>query len=294
MGGFNGILELCGVTLAKPATTGGGGGAGTETAFPLAGRGSVTLSGGLSAVAGLDTAAVQYQGRPQSIEIAGDSDERQRYTRGLPSADMSLSGYVMGASGFVGFGQRSTLTLGTVLVRPDRWTLTKTWPLLQISGDANTRHKWTWGTPTYALSFQGTPTIVAGVGGPLVDTETLTASIAADSIGTIAFAAAHADYWRHVTPLRDGGRPYCWFSGRLSGGAGEVAYTAGTSPNDFAWLFTTPAAGVCDAPVRGTYAIDTNGQVLQGTGILYSVSLFFNASLGGALSFSAAIRQDQP
>lgn len=288
--GFDSILALTGVWLAKPSTGGGGGGGGGASpvgdhdTYPLSHRGSITLP---VAITHLHITMAQWSEQPGTMEITGDSARNNQYTLNGSTANLTLRGYIGGT--VFGGAVASTMTLGTMLILPDRWTLSKYWPLQEITGDSDggasqPRRRWTWGTPTYSLSVQGTPKNATG---PILSTRQQTAALAIDSVGDVNFVnGLSLDSANLSLPVLRGGRAYCSISGRYDG---AVSYTAGAAEHDLSWLLINTGLGY-DAPPGGAMSIDTDAQAIAATALLYSMSIFFDKSRGSRLRFTAQLR----
>lgn len=290
--GFDSILALSGLWLAKPSSGGGGGGSGdTGDRYTLGHRAVLTLPSGVTK---LHAGRASWLSQGRTIDVTGQSfagadDRSKAFTRGLPLEEILLSGWVRGS--LVGFGHRSTLTVNTVQIQPSSWSFSKSWPLRPVPGlpfsgsSEDQRGKWDWGVPVYSLRFDGE----SRNEGPLIQTEEFVVTLSASSIGSIAFdSGVHADRWRMVVPLQ-GGRTACSFAGRYEG---NITYTPGSQPNDLSWLLIDPAADD-DSPVRGSLSLGTGGgETIECSALMYSVGLYFSRAAGGHIRFDARLRVD--
>ena len=264
-----------------------------STTYPLAQKGTFTLSG--STAVGFCVTHAQHQIQQTVQDATGVCrvggnwvhGKSKRFVQGVPRQRFQISGLLANGSAKA-LSQSCSITLGTFAMKPTQFQLSKRWPLVDVTGDLS--EEYTVGVPQYTLSsLRGWAT----GSGPLVGTATATASMVIDTMGTVAFSSGDAlmvvqQVGTQVNFMQGGAIPVGVF-GQFQG---DVAYTKGAAPVDWAWLFIAPNS-VDDEPLKLTASLDTDGETITSSVLLYDVSFFVNLTTGGRVGFQANLVFDK-
>lgn len=178
------------------------------------------------------------------------------------------------SSGF-GKSQSSTLTLGTVLIKPYDWTVGKRWRLDDATGSGDSSKVWNYGWPTIYGTIRGW----VKASGPLYQTQSMTFSAVFDVFGTVA---GTAKIRRLIVgePIRTGGNlpvTIQWQS------TGQVTHSSGITP-----LFDTDTTV---APASGTLAMALDsGETVSANAVVENVTVRAVAQIGGEIVMAANFR----
>lgn len=258
----------------------------TSDVYPLIQGGSFAFPSGINYLRPLQVSYAEAKDVQEVTgKYGGSFDVAPRYENALNTEELSVRGYVGTAVGV--FQTECSATVNTIDVDTYRFRLSKSWPLLKVSGKRSgafdDEEKWQWGIPRYELEYGGWPMN----DGPILRGDNLAISFDLDSLGTISFnntlkifsQGLHGDF-------NNGGRTYYRMSGVHQG---TLTYAPGE--NDLSWLFID-AGAAADDPVGGSYTWTTTAEQLTGRGLLYSIALEFVPKRGGYLAFSARLRGD--
>lgn len=193
----------------------------------------------------------------------GTADLHRRFLDAFPVEEFVGLG-VVEVGGDQGKAQLGSLTQGTTLVKAGSWDLSRTWPLIPVTGSAadgtaDTEHVWQWRLPT----LQGRLSGWLMENGPLRDTKTQTLTIQFDQVGTVTGTAT-------VENLVEGVR--------FEGGPLEVSFayrfTGGYTFTPVGTTFQTVLDHDTHDPVEATVAasLDT-GEAISHNALLYSFGL---------------------
>lgn len=273
--------------------------AASSTTFPLAQQGLFSFttapSSGFSGAAILEC---RYIDQGRIVDVTGSKlisgtwtqQKSKQWVHGIPIREFVAQGVIENGSADYALSQQSTITIGTFTVQLAEWTLRKTWPLVDVTGSGSSDDaEWTWGIPVYSFQARGWAT---GSGPVLVGTESVTVSFAADDIGTISWASSPSkllkvDQKQLSAPLYVGGAIPTAIAGKMHG---DITYSAGST--DFSWLFINPASDP-DDPLKEDAELDTDGEVLSHSVLLYDHTFKWSAATGGPTQYTLGMRWDK-
>jgi hypothetical protein len=257
-------------------------------AFPHIQTGSFTPIAGTSAI---KYGTIAWATTQRLYDVTGGTDAQSHYDFGPTLEEMVGEGWAFTTRH--SSQQQSSITLGSVSMHPDKWTLRKSWPLYEVSGfdpqqgvwDDNAA--WGYGTPTYDLMVEGGVTESSGPG---LRQKRVSTSIFGEGIGTITWDSdTHVEAFRMTGRFTRGGKPQATFTGKVEGKC-SVTGTP-TDGNDLRWLLAP--GGVSDHPVRGRFTLDTGAESITENAYMYDVTIRWDrAAKGGKVTTASRMRLD--
>jgi hypothetical protein len=208
------------------------------------------------------------------FDVTASGDSNKILINGIPVVGVNAQGSVYTAG--YGKAQASTLTLGTVQIKPAEWTVGKRFELFDVTGSDDTEKGWEWGWPVVYGSVRGW--VIAG--GPIFDTESVALSAVFDVFGTIAGTAKIRNL-RVGTAFRRGGPLPISFQWQATGG---WTHTSPIDP-EFSTAEMDPMAGDLELDM------DT-GETVTHKALLYNFTVRAPAVTGGPLPITAQFRFD--
>jgi hypothetical protein len=218
---------------------------------------------------------------------AGVQDKAKTFTQGTPTRIIAASGIIVttGEGGGQAMASLGSINAGTIDMQFNQWSLSKQWPLVDITGPNEGSREWVYQMPVVSFSAKG---VATGSGGPAHDTdEETTFTVAINQFGSLAPSSGSSfklTYFQLQGNLSDGGPVPCSISGYFSG---QVTHTG-----KFTWLFPGYSACGTDAPVRGDTSLTTDGEVIAFPALAHSFVFTNPAGNGGPVSVSAQFRED--
>lgn len=259
--------------------------------YPLSQQGLFTPIDGTSSILHGTVAWATKQRLYDVTGVQGSGSEiiadcSPQYGFGAEFDEMASQGWVFNKH--YTSGEKSSITLGNVVVRPTRWSLQKVWPLYEVSGvgphgQCDETAKWAAGTPEFILTCEGYPLQTTG---PVVRTKLVPVTFVASGIGTMTWSNdAHVETFEFANQFTKGGNSVFRFRGKIAGDMTLSAVPAADAA-DLKWLLEAKK------PVRGTFTLDGDAETISEKAIMYDVSLKYNAAYGGHVTASTKMRVD--
>lgn len=245
-------------------------------------------NGGITALDDISYSTVQVQVNENWYDVtgsdgAGAASVYKLFCSGLPIQQVQFQGSAR-PGGECAKGQNSTATLGTTLIKPQRLTVGRSWPLDDVTGSGDDEKGWSNGIGNVFGSVSGR--VLAN--GPLIATASQTYSFDIDQIGVLATGSGGGTVDRNTAtmPFLRGGTIVSDLGFRFNG---AWTYTAdGTIDIDSVLAHT-----VLHPPrVDVTLDLDT-GEEITHEALMHYFAMTVDFQNGGPIGVTGRYRFDQ-
>lgn len=209
----------------------------------------------------------------QVDNVTGSGDPDVMLLNGLPIVGCSAVASINSGTGF-GKSQSSTLSLGTVVIKPYDWTIGKRYALDDVTGSGDSDKVWCNGWPIIFGSIRGW--VLAT--GPLYQTQDMTFSGVFDVFGTVAGSCKIRKMLVGANIRRGGAIPVSiqWQSN------GAVTHASGTGH------IPRMDTDTDNNPPSGTLAVALDsGETVTDNAVMESVTVRATAQVGGPIVLAA-------
>ncbi|MEM1098841.1 MAG: hypothetical protein AAGH92_08625 [Planctomycetota bacterium] len=242
---------------------------------------------GFTAIPNIRYGVLAYQRNNQWVQTTGATsggtpDAFHRFCKGLPVQDVRARGTIE-VSGTCAKSQIGYANPATMAIKPQRFSLRKVWPLLDVTGSngttPDTEKHWDWRIPR----LLGNVASLVKSTGPLVDSDSQTLSLLIDLMGTFTGTAITRNVNTSV-PLTHGGPMPVSF---------DFEYSGGYAMTPVSTNFTSTMEDTVTDPVKLTTTLDLDdGETITNSALLYDLQISNDNENGGSVYIDIGLRFD--